>query len=64
MIRIATVAGRRAACPLIVEDSGPGIAPELRERVFEPFYTTKPPQSQGTGLGLSLVREIIHDHGG
>jgi signal transduction histidine kinase/ActR/RegA family two-component response regulator len=62
VIRIATVASS-SGVSLIVEDSGPGIAPELRERVFEPFYTTKPPH-QGTGLGLSLVREIIHDHGG
>jgi signal transduction histidine kinase/CheY-like chemotaxis protein len=62
VIRIATSASP-SGVSLIVEDSGPGISPELRERIFEPFYTTKPPH-QGTGLGLSLVREIVLDHGG
>jgi two-component system NtrC family sensor kinase len=46
-----------------VSDSGPGVPPQLRERVFEPFYTTKP-AGIGTGLGLSLARDIIHRHGG
>ncbi len=45
-----------------VEDNGPGMAPEVRERVWEPFYTTKP--GFGTGLGLSLSRSIIQSHGG
>jgi signal transduction histidine kinase len=44
-----------------VEDEGPGIAPELREQVFESFYTTKP---TGTGLGLSICYRIVSDHGG
>jgi PAS domain S-box-containing protein len=44
-----------------VRDSGPGIAPEHLERVFEAFYTTK---SGGTGLGLSICRSIIDAHGG
>ncbi len=44
-----------------VEDEGVGIAPELREKVFESFYTTKP---TGTGLGLSVCYRIVSDHGG
>jgi signal transduction histidine kinase len=44
-----------------VSDSGAGIPLEQRERIFRPFYTTK---RGGTGLGLSLCRRIIHQHGG
>jgi nitrogen fixation/metabolism regulation signal transduction histidine kinase len=44
-----------------VVDNGPGIAPEALERVFIPFYTTK---KTGSGIGLSLSRQIIHRHGG
>jgi signal transduction histidine kinase len=46
---------------IAVGDSGPGIAPEDRERVFESFYTTK---AGGVGIGLSICRSIIHAHGG
>ena len=46
-----------------VSDHGPGIAPELRARVTEPFFTTKP-AGQGTGLGLAIVEEIAREHGG
>jgi two-component system, NtrC family, nitrogen regulation sensor histidine kinase NtrY len=43
-----------------VDDTGPGIAPELREKVFVPFFTTK---RQGSGVGLTLVRQIATAHG-
>jgi signal transduction histidine kinase len=46
-----------------VRDSGPGIPPDLRERIFTPFFTTKPP-GKGTGLGLAIVREIVAMHRG
>jgi signal transduction histidine kinase len=43
-----------------VRDDGPGVAPELREKIFTPFFTTR---EKGTGLGLAFVREIVRDHG-
>jgi len=46
---------------LDVEDNGPGIPPELRETVFDPYVTTK---DDGTGLGLSIVKKIVIEHGG
>ncbi|MBC9033619.1 PAS domain S-box protein [Sphingomonas sp. JC676] len=46
---------------LAVRDSGPGLAPEARERVFDAFFTTK---SSGMGMGLSVCRTIIEAHGG
>jgi signal transduction histidine kinase len=44
-----------------IADHGPGIADELRQRVFEPYFTTK---QDGTGLGLALVRQTIEAHSG
>lgn len=48
---------------LSVVDSGPGVAPELKGRIMEPFFTTKE-VGKGTGLGLSLSRTIAEEHGG
>ncbi|MCC6197811.1 MAG: response regulator [Burkholderiales bacterium] len=48
---------------LMVRDSGPGIAPDVQERMFDPFFTTKG-VGQGTGLGLSLVHGVVADLAG
>ncbi|MCB0687878.1 MAG: GHKL domain-containing protein [Saprospiraceae bacterium] len=44
-----------------IRDNGPGVPPELREQIFIPFYTTK---EEGSGIGLSLSRQIVYQHGG
>ena len=46
---------------IIVEDDGPGVPAEVRDRVFEPLVSTKP---KGTGLGLAICRQIVEQHGG
>jgi signal transduction histidine kinase len=46
---------------VIVEDTGPGVAPESREQIFNPFFTSK---KDGVGLGLSIVAKIVDDHRG
>jgi signal transduction histidine kinase len=44
-----------------VQDSGPGVPTDLRERIWEPFFTTR---QRGTGLGLSIVRKRMQEVGG
>jgi len=58
-----TVTTRRGgdAVEIEVRDTGPGIAPETREQLFKPFFTTR---HSGTGLGLSITRGIVERHGG
>lgn len=64
-IRTATPPPGQAPFPrgvcVEISDSGTGIPPEELERIFEPFYSTKP---TGNGLGLSICRQIVQEHGG
>jgi two-component system sensor histidine kinase HydH len=46
---------------ILVDDDGPGVPPEARDRIVEPFFTTK---AKGSGLGLSIVHAIVSQHGG
>ena len=60
--RVALIAdATNGELSITVEDSGAGIAPELRERVWEPFFTTR---QRGTGLGLAIVRKRVQEVGG
>jgi len=52
---------RRSRPVLQIVDNGPGIPPDVQERIFVPFFTTK---EDGSGIGLSLSRQIMRLHGG
>jgi two-component system, NtrC family, sensor histidine kinase HydH len=58
---LAEVSNGESGVGVIVEDTGPGVPPELREQIFNPFFTSK---KEGVGLGLSIVAKIIDDHRG
>ena len=62
-IRISTKLEKkllRKSVVLTVEDSGPGISPELKEKIFQPYYSTK--EGHGTGIGLTIVEKTVYDH--
>lgn len=63
ILRSRTGALERPHVLLALTDTGTGIHPRVRHRMFEPFVTTKPP-GQGTGLGLAIVQEIVAEVGG
>ncbi len=60
-LTLFAAAGANGAVEIRVADSGPGIAPEIADRLFQPFVTTKP---QGMGVGLSICHSIVEAHGG
>jgi PAS domain S-box-containing protein len=62
VIQLATEA-REGWVRLTVEDSGPGVSPDIKSRVFDPFFTTKNPD-EGTGLGLSICQRVVAEVGG
>ena len=63
-IYITTRCAEEHACryiELIITDTGPGIAEDMFDQLFEPYVTTKP---KGSGLGLAIVKKIVEEHGG
>ena len=61
-VRVAEVAGD--SVKLSVADTGRGIPPALRERIFDPFFTIKGHSPSGSGLGLSITHSIVEAHHG
>ena len=58
---IVRAEARQDGIDLLVEDDGPGVPDAMRERVFDPYFTTK---AEGTGLGLAIVKKIVVEHNG
>jgi signal transduction histidine kinase len=60
-IQIRSASPDEKSVQLEISDTGAGVAPDDMDRIFEPFFSTK---ARGTGLGLSLCRTIVEEHGG
>jgi nitrogen fixation/metabolism regulation signal transduction histidine kinase len=60
-VRLRVLEDGQGRAVVEVEDSGPGLDPQTKARIFEPFFSTK---ASGSGLGLALVKKIAEDHGG
>jgi signal transduction histidine kinase len=63
VVPVITIAGEldERTCRIVINDNGPGIPERSRERIFQPFFTTR---SRGTGLGLAIVQKIVVMHSG
>ena len=57
----STVDTKRGTCTVTIDDNGPGVPEQARDRIFQPFFTSK---KHGTGLGLALVQKIVVSHNG
>jgi signal transduction histidine kinase len=60
-VSLAAAAGPSGGVELVIADNGPGVSPDDRDRIFQPFFTTK---ADGTGVGLSFARQVALSHGG
>ncbi len=61
---VVTTAGRGDVVEVLIDDSGPGIPPELRLRAFEPFFSGWQSEAEHVGMGLALAQNIVATHGG
>ena len=57
----STVDTKHGTCTVTIDDNGPGVPEQARDRIFQPFFTSK---KHGTGLGLALVQKIVVSHNG
>jgi signal transduction histidine kinase len=60
-VRVGTEVMEKGWVRIDIGDTGPGIPPEILDKIFTPFYTTK---ARGTGLGLAVVKKVMDRHGG
>jgi len=60
-VRLVATAGPSGGVELVIADNGPGVGADDRDRIFQPFFTTK---ADGTGVGLSFARQVALSHGG